>query len=76
MVLRDADHPVTEGMLQGSAVLPGRYGELQVEGFLTMTKDPVEVTVMLKVMPGLPLDLARFPSQSGLIQALVDASRP
>ena len=64
----------TEQMLHGRSALPGRYGEVHVEGFLITKKQLRPVEVPATIYHGLPLNLAAFPSQAGLDEALIQAA--
>lgn len=60
LTLEPADHPVTEPMLHGRPPLPGRYGTLELDGFLILSREPVVETTTITEFAGLGLDLSEL----------------
>jgi SAM-dependent methyltransferase len=66
----DKDRTPTEPTLMCRPVLPGRYGELEIEGVLLNATTESAQTAIAPVYDWLPLDLANLPEVSVMVGAL------
>ncbi|MFC4168407.1 hypothetical protein [Teichococcus aestuarii] len=73
MKLEPIDYLVTERLLHGRPPLPGRYGELQIEGFLVRSQKETPTLAPYRQYPELPLSLEKFPSQKNIITNIIES---
>ncbi|MDJ0390422.1 SGNH/GDSL hydrolase family protein [Roseomonas sp. E05] len=64
------DAQPTEATLHQKPFLPGRYGEVEIEGFLIGTQAKLEVTSEVQSRPGLPLSLLEMTGQQRTLERL------